>query len=221
MSLGLINNENVQKVKKILIEENLKDNIIIEKDKLELQLGIDELTMAMEASYLGSCYFRMFGRSFKYNNDVENMKIKDKVYRMFMCVGPWKKQNKECESYVVLGANYKQFGNDFSEFDLSDCLEDNEYIYIVKNLSKLAGSSAITRLNKGIKSDRDKKYERRRMLVSQLNFETLDYDKSEWLCIAKINKSELENKEKYNEILRNFLNNFIEYSLKVEEIISQ
>ena len=125
--------------------------------------------------------------------------------------------------HIVLGTTYN-FGSTkayFSQLELSQALEDDNSIYIVKNITKLSGEGAITRINSGLKDNRERKIERRMELINRLDGKTIPFNKSEWLIITEINKKDLELEENHNEIFFRLIKDFINYSFSIEDIIAE
>lgn len=69
----------------------------------------------------------------------------------------------------------------FCQIELSKAVEDDKYIYIIKNITKLAGNGAISRLNNGLGKDRDRKHQRREELVNRLNADVISYNNNDWI----------------------------------------
>ena len=88
---------------------------------------------------------------------------------------------------------------------------------MVKNLFKLAGYGSIARLNRGLKFKQEK-IKRRYELLNLLNADTIIFNKEEWIVVSKISKQDLKEKN-YQHILYEFLKDFLNYSLTIEQII--
>lgn len=152
------------------------------------------------------------------------LNINNKKHTLFINIGEWPPYKYEIENmHLVLGSSYsfgslKEF---FSQIELSQALEDEQYLYIVKNISKLAGEGSIARINSGLKSDRDKKFQRREKLVNRLNSKTIPFDNKEWLIISKIDKKDLMESSKYDDIYYNLVKDIVNYSLTIEDIIAE
>lgn len=206
--------KNARKFKKILLKDTINEEIELDFDKLNAYIKIDALAETEVNGTMNDIYLL--------NDQIDENKlcfsINDKKYNLFLSIGDWGYDYRINDVHIVLGTNYK-FGKFFSQLELSQALEDDKYIYIIKNLTKLAGEGAISRLNKGLGSDKEAKRKRRYELVEKLNFDVINYDGNHWICIGKIDKEELENEENNSDILYDFLNNFIKYSFTIEEII--
>ena len=123
--------------------------------------------------------------------------------------------------HIFLGTNPARFNSKyFSQIELSDSLEDRVYIYIVKNISKLAGEGSIARLNKGLDS-KDAKIARRITLKKEFGKSTIQYNNNEWLVLCRIKKIDLINTNKHEEILYDILYNFLRYAFLIEDIIKR
>lgn len=72
-----------------------------------------------------------------------------------------------------------------------------------------------------LKSDRDKKFQRREKLVNRLNSKTIPFDNKEWLIISKIDKKDLMESSKYDDIYYNLVKDIVNYSLTIEDIIAE
>lgn len=210
----LIYKKNARKLKKILLKDTINEEIELTFNKLNAYIKIDALAETEVSGTMNDVYLL--------NDQIDENKlcfsINGKKYNLFLSIGDWGYDYRINDVHIVLGTNYK-FGKFFSQLELSQALEDDKYIYIIKNLTKLAGEGAISRLNKGLGSDKEAKRKRRYELVEKLNFDVINYDGNDWICIAKIGKEELENEENNSDILYDFLNNFIKYSFTIEEII--
>ncbi|WP_024614494.1 DEAD/DEAH box helicase family protein [Clostridium sp. Ade.TY] len=210
----LIYKKNARKLKKILLKDTINKEIELTFDKLNAYIKIDSLAETEANGTMKDIYLL--------NDQIEENKlcftIDDKNYNLFLSIGDWGYDYRINDVHIVLGTNYK-FGKFFSQLELSQALEDDKYIYIMKNLTKLAGEGAISRLNKGLGSNKEAKRKRRDELAERLNFDIINYDNNDWICISKIDKEKLENEENSSDILYGFLNNFIKYSFAIEEII--
>lgn len=212
---SLIYKKNAFKLKKVLLEDTIDKEIELTFNKLNAHIKIDALGETKVNGAMNDIYLL--------NDQIDENKlcftINDKKYDLFLSIGKWRDGYRINGVHIVLGTNYNS-EKCFSQLELSQALEDDKYIYIIKNLTSLAGKGAISRLNNGLGSDKEAKRKRRAELVEKLNFDVIYYDNNDWICIAKIDKEELENEENNSNILYDFLNNFIKYSFTIEEIIA-
>ncbi|EGT3605498.1 hypothetical protein G6Y98_06090 [Clostridium perfringens] len=220
-----ITQENAKNIRKILLNNCIEDNIIeLEYKYLNAKLKIDNATICEKSEIFENM------DEFYFINDRDNLEnnklcldIKNKKYMLFMNVGKWAYDYRIKGMHLSLGSTYN-FGSSkyfFSQMDLSQALEDDNYLYIAKNLTKLAGNGSISRINSGLKSDRNKKIERRNRLVKRLNGEIVIHNGDEWLVVSKISKGDLMNEENYNDIFYNLVRNILNYSLIIEDIIAE
>lgn len=211
----LIYKKNARKLKNILLKDTINEEIELTFNKLNAYIKIDALAETEVNGAMKDIYLL--------NDQIEENKlcfsINDKKYNLFLSIGDWGYDYRINDVHIVLGTNYK-FGKFFSQLELSQAVEDEKYIYIIKNLTKLAGEGAISRLNKGLGSNKEVKRKRRNELVERLKFDIINFDNNDWICISKIDKEKLENEENNSDILYGFLNNFIKYSFTIEEIIA-
>ncbi len=77
----------------------------------------------------------------------------------------------------------------------------------------------MTRLNSKLGSNKEAKFNRRNILINELDGQVIFYNQEDWLCISKFNKEDLDNEDAYGEIFYNFLNNFLRYAFTIEKII--
>lgn len=225
----LITNENAKIIKNILISNNLENKIIELKYKyINAVVKITSKTNVKNTSNLKPRNMKEFYFTNNNDNSLDFNKfclnINNKKHTLFINIGEWPPYKYEIENmHLVLGSSYsfgslKEF---FSQIELSQALEDEQYLYIVKNISELAGEGAIARINSGLKSDRDKKFQRREKLVNRLNSKTIPFDNKEWLIISKIDKKDLMESSKYDDIYYNLVKDIVNYSLTIEDIIAE
>ena len=142
-----------------------------------------------------------------------------------MNIGRWGDYKYNIENiHLALGTTTNKFGSwkeYFSQIEISQALEDENYIYIVKNITDLAGKGCISRINTGLKNDKGKKYERRTRLVNRLNSEVLVHNTKDCMVISKINKEDLQNNDKFNSICYKLIKDIINYSFTIEDIIAE
>lgn len=76
---------------------------------------------------------------------------------------------------------------------------------------------SIARLNRGLKY-REEKIDRRYELLNLLDTDIIKFDREDWLVVSKISKQDLE-EENDERILHEFLKDFLNYSLTIEQIL--
>lgn len=222
MAYDVITIENVNKIKYMLTETALSRKIEISMPNMQLQLNVDSVSVTEKnQEYKENYGLDMEKTYFMCEESVEVLKIKNRSYEVFYNLGSWGYEARIPKSHLVVGTNPIKFGSDyFCQIELSQALEDNDNIYIVKNISKLAGQGAISRLNNGLGKDKDEKYRRRDELVRRLNKNIIKYNDWDWICVDIINKTDLNNEECYEDIFYNLMNNILFYALTIEDLIA-
>lgn len=223
MELITVNNAN--KIKQVLLNNYIDGKVIeLEYPIIKTKVKITNVSESEDSNtFIGRDMKEMIFINEEEINNVYCLKIKNKKHQLYLNIGDWGYDYRIPNMHIVLGSS-KSFGGSrgyFSQLEISQALEDESNIYIVKNLTKLAGEGAISRINSGLKDNKDKKFERRRELVKRLKSEKIYFDNSEWLVINSICKDDLKSEEKCNEILYNFIKDFINYSFVIEEIVEE
>ena len=183
----LVNKQDVECLLTIFLSTRLSSDIEIKKDNINLIVtDVSENTTENE---WGKDEFYLLN-----NNDDKPLRIKDKYYDLSFKVGWWRDTYRIRNAHVTLGSNCSRLGLFLCQLELSQALQDSNYIYLVKNLFKLAGDGSIARLNRGLKY------------------------REEWFVVSKISKQDLE-EENDEHILHEFLKDFLNYSLTIEQIL--
>lgn len=214
--------QNAEKIKNILLNNYLDDKSInLEYKNIKTIIDIDGRTES-EKSPLFNC-MHMF--NFLYSEEKDNfqcIEINNKKYDLYINIDGWGYEYDIPNMHIVLGTTSPKIGSKeyFSQLEISQALEDYQYIYLVKNTSKLAGEGAISRLNSGLK-EKALKYERRNRLINRLNTITKLYDKNEWMVVSKISKEDLDNEQNHNDIFYTMIKDILNYSFTVEDIIAE
>lgn len=206
----LIDEEKVECLKSVFLSTRLSSNIEIKKDNINLL--ITSLSEKTKNNKWGNDEFYLLN-----NNDNKPLKINNKYYKLSFKIGWWRDTYRIKNVHITLGSSCSKLGWFFSQLELSQALEDKNYIYLVKNLFKLTGDGSIARLNRGLKFKQEK-IKRRYELLNLLNADTIIFNKEEWIVVSKISKQDLKEKN-YQHILYKFLKDFLNYSLTIEQII--
>lgn len=183
----LIDEEKVECLKFIFLSTRLSSNIEIKKDNINLL--ITNLSEKTKNNNWGNDEFYLLN-----NNDNKALKINNKYYKLSVKIGWWRDTYKIKNAHITLGSSCSKLGWFFSQLELSQALEDENYIYLVKNLFKLAGDGSIARLNRGLKFKQEK-IKRRYELLNLLNADTIIFNKEEWIVVSKISKQDLKEKK--------------------------
>lgn len=220
--------QNAEKIKKILLNNYIDSKSIkLEYKSIKTTINIDGITESKESDLFDDRDMEIF--HFLHGEQEGNLlciEVNNKKHQLYMNIGEWGVSGRYKydihDMHIVLGTTSSKFGSKelFSQLEISQSIEDNDCIYLVKNISDLAGKGAITRLNSGLK-DKKVKYERRNTLVNRLNTTTKTYEGKEWMIVSKISKEDLSNEEKYNDIFYNMIKDILNYSFTVEDIIAE
>lgn len=223
MGYELVTIENVNRIKELLKNTALNDNIEIKIPNLDLSLTVDSVSVTMQnEEFLEKYSLDMEKVYFMYQESMHVLKIRNREYELFFNLGEWGYKTRIPKSHLVLGTNPIKFGSDFfCQIELSQAVEDEENIYIIKNISKLAGEGAISRLNNGLGNDKARKHKRREELIERLDLEVISYDDNDWCCVYKIDKDKLNNETYYEEIFHEFMYSFLMYALTIESIVAE
>ena len=223
--MELITIDNANKIKQILLNNYIEGKTInLSYPSIKTEINISNVS-ENEASktFMDRSMQEM---SFINEEEEENiycMKINNRNHQIYLNIGDWGYNYRIPNMHIVLGTTYN-FGSTkayFSQLELSQALEDDNSIYIVKNITKISGEGAISRINSGLKDNRERKIERRMELINRLDAKTIPFNKSEWLIITEINKKDLELEENHNEIFFRLMKDFINYSFSIEDIIAE
>lgn len=180
---------NIDKFKDVLFNANFtRKGIQLEIPKLDISINIDNVSLAVsivDFEYL--C-------SFFSNESANVVEYKGKRYRLDLEI--WERslvENKysinislSCECNVFNSA----FGNNFYQIEMAEALEDNENIYLVRNISKFFDNSLSSE-------------------IEEYGSEILFHNNEKFLLISKFKKSSLDEIVKHYEIYSDFIKKFI------------
>lgn len=215
--MELVSELNVDRLKNILLNAQLERPIYMEIPSMQLKLDLNAVSTSEQNYEVG---YDMKKTSFMKNEETKIMSIKNRKYEMFYNLGEWGYDTRIPKSHICLGTTPKKFGTDyFAQIELSQALEDDNKIYLVKCVSKLSGEGSISRLNNGLRKNKVAKHQRRTDLVNFLSKKIIDFGNQKWMCLIEIDKADILNEEKAGKIVTDIMENFIQYALKVEEII--
>ena len=111
----------------------------------------------------------------------------------------------------------QHWGSVLDFLDLSDALEQDENIYILKNISDAKQCGAICKLYRNVKNH-EGIIKRQEDLIQKLGSQVVEYDDASWIIVNSIKKEDLNNEEKFKDVLHKFLEDFIKYAFTVEFI---
>ena len=176
----------VESIKDILVKSILSETIEIKLPVLAGEfsaVNVSELEEWEEFPTMQKSYF------LQADDEINTLKIKNRNYQVFYALGDWGYDVRVPNAHMCLAVEPKHFQSVyFSQMELSQMLEDKDSLYIVKNISKLAGEGASSRLNKGA-ANRTEKLMRRQILKKRLGWDSLEFENHEWLILCKIDKN--------------------------------
>lgn len=209
--------ENIKIIKQILKKEKLEREINLTFDSINLSLSINHITP-----------FHIFykTRNFKFNESLSVLNYRNKPVKLNMYIGAWSGNPRIANSHISIYTSSNEIGGErFCQIELSDCVEDENYVYILKNISNLGGNGSIARLNKHSlpkEQEEERKrdlHNRRDELVERLNSEVINYGNKDWICIYKFDKNKLYNSEYHKILLYECIQSIIKYAFTIESII--
>ena len=205
--------ENADIIKKIIETTQIEEFIHLEFPAINAYIHIEDIS---ENFYYEEGIYT-FGLMYRNYNE-KSLSLDCIDYPMMLGVSNWGDEDRIKNGKIYIES--PAFGGYFAQLALSQAIEDENYIYIIKNISKLGGKGSIFRLNKNAE-DVTNKYLRREILVEKLNNGVINYKNNDWVVVDKILKSDLEDEENYPEIFYNFLEKFLKYAFYIEEIIKE
>lgn len=210
----LITQNEANRIKQILNETGLKEDINIEVLNGKYKINAFNITESYKSEHYGYNMneFYLMDNHNKYNV----LEYKNKLYEVFVNFGAWGYKTRLNNTHITVGSSKS---NDYSfQLELSQAIKDKENLYIVKNISNLAGNGALVRLYRGLGKDRAKKEKRRERFVEEFNSEILKYEDKEWIVISKISLKDLFDDNKGKDIFYDLLISILKAMLLVEGI---
>lgn len=209
--------ENVKIIKQILRDEKLEKEINLIFDSIDLSVSINNITPF-------DVYYQT--RSFEINESLSVLNYRNKQVKLNMYIGAWSGNPRIKNSHISIYTSSNQIGGErFCQIELSDCVEDENYVYILKNISNLAGTGAIARLNKySLSKELEEKrkedlHKRREELVERLHSEVINYGDKDWICVYKFDKDKLYDQSYHKTLLYECIESIIKYAFTIENII--
>ena len=210
----LITQNEANRIKQILNETGLKEDINIEVLNGKYKINAFNITESYKSEHHGYNMneFYLMDNHNKYNV----LEYKNKLYEVFVNFGEWAYKTRLNNTHITAGSS--KFHDYSFQLELSQAIKDKENLYIVKNISNLAGKGALVRLYRGLGKDRAKKEKRRERFIEEFNSRILKYEGKEWIVISKILLDDLFDDNKNEEIFYNLLNSILKAMLLVEGI---
>ena len=210
----LITQSEADRIIQILNETRLKEDINIEVLDGKYKINAFDITESYKSEHHGYNMneFYLMDNHNKYNV----LEYKNKLYEVFVNFGEWAYKTRLNNTHITAGSSKS---HDYSfQLELSQAIKDKENLYIVKNITNLAGNGALVRLYRGLGKDRAKKENRRQRFIEEFNSRILKYEGKEWIVISKILLDDLFDDNKNEEIFYNLLNSILKAMLLVEGI---
>ena len=210
----LITQSEADRIIQILNETRLKEDINIEVLDGKYKINAFDITESYKSEHHGYNMneFYLMDNHNKYNV----LEYKNKLYEVFVNFGEWAYKTRLNNTHITAGSS--KFHDYSFQLELSQAIKDKENLYIVKNITNLAGNGALVRLYRGLGKDRSKKENRRQRFIEEFNSRILKYEGKEWIVISKILLDDLFDDNKNEEIFYNLLNSILKAMLLVEGI---
>lgn len=210
----LITQSEADRIIQILNETRLKEDINIEVLDGKYKINAFNITESYKSEHHGYNMneFYLMDNHNKYNV----LEYKNKLYEVFVNFGEWAYKTRLNNTHITAGSS--KFHDYSFQLELSQAIKDKENLYIVKNITNLAGNGALVRLYRGLGKDRAKKENRRQRFIEEFNSRILKYEGKEWIVISKILLDDLFDDNKNEEIFYNLLNSILKAMLLVEGI---
>lgn len=210
----LITQNEADRIIQILNETRLKEDINIEVLDGKYKINAFDITESYKSEHYGYNMneFYLMDNHNKYNV----LEYKNKLYEVFVNFGEWGYKTRLNNTHITVGSS--KFHDYSFQLELSQAIKDKENLYIVKNITNLAGSGALVRLYRGLGKDRTKKENRRQRFIEEFNSRILKYEGKEWIVISKILLDDLFDDNKNEDTFYNLLNSILKAMLLVEGI---
>lgn len=210
----LITQEEADIIKSILNKSELNNSINIEVLNSKYKLNAFNVTQR-EKSKHHRYDMNEFYLKDNYNR-YDVLEYKNKLYEIFINFGEWGYKTRLKNTHITVGSS--KFHEYSFQVELSQAVKDEKYVYIIKNISNLAGNGALVRLYRGLGKDRVKKENRKERFVEELDNEIIKYCGKEWIVISKIRLEDLFDYNKGENVFYNLLNSILKAMLLVEGI---
>lgn len=212
----LISQGEADRIKEILESTWLYKNIEMNVDKFNLNAsGISETNDTEHHNPFRMKEFYLLDNE----NNFGVIEYKNKKYDAFVNIGQWGYETRLQDTHITLGSS--KFHDFCFQIELSQAVSDNDHIYIIKNISNMAGAGALCRLYRGLKNDKEKKLKRQELFIERYGNEIIRYKNKDWIVISKIDKESLHDDNKVEKIFYDLIYNMFSAMLLVESIGEQ
>ncbi len=212
-----VSEDSVKKISRVLKQQNLNKKISIEYDDIDLKINFNSVSKYCPSQKI---------RRFDIDDDFHAVRYEGKQVVLYMYMGEWSTNARIKNSHISIYTNSSEIGGErFFQIELSDCIEDDNYIYILKKISKNTGSGAIYRLNNSSypTKEREKRYkdlrERRKELVRRTYSDVIKHINDDWICIYKFDKGKLFDSSYHEELFNECIEKIIEFTFAIESIL--
>ena len=210
----LITQNEADRIKQILNETGLKEDINIEVLDGKYKINAFNITESYKSERHGYDMDEFY--LMDNDNKYDVLEHKNKSYEVFVNFGEWAYNTRLNNTHITAGSS--KFHDYSFQLELSQAIKDEENLYIVKNITNLAGNGALVRLYRGLGKDRAKKENRKERFIEEFNSGILKYEGKEWIVISKISLEDLFNDNKNEDIFYDLLNSILKAMLLVEGI---
>lgn len=208
-----IDQNTADRIKEILSTAHLEEKIKIEIDDFILNAS----SVSESANTAHHEPFKMEEFYLLDDNNREGvLEYKDEMHSIFINVGQWGYATRLKNTHITFGSS--KFHDFCFQLELSQAVSDRKYIYIIKNITNLAGKGAICRLYRGLKNNRKEKLERQQVFIERFGHELIRLENKDWVVISKIEINELFNNSKTNKLFYNLVKDMLITMLLVESI---
>lgn len=209
----LINQKDADRIKEILLSTWLYKEIELEAGDFRLYASsVSETNETEHHNPFDMQEFYLLGKE----NEFGVLEYKEKKYDAFVNVGQWGYETRLKDTHITLGSS--KFHDFCFQIELSQALKDENYIYIIKNVTNMAGPGAICRLYRGLKSNRTEKLKRQDLFVEKFGKEVLMYKNKDWIVISKIRLEDMYDEVKADQIFYDLVDNIFFAMLLIENI---
>lgn len=210
------------KIKDTLLTSSIHNHISINSINNCFNVEFNHINKAIiDKEYFNKTRLTMLNRtlSFDYLTTILNIKKVKQPSNLFLGIGQWREDGSYFfdDTHIILGSDSTKLNNYFAQIDLSDAIEDNENIYLLKNISKKSGLGTCKRLYS--KNGSLSHNERQNKFLEFFSPQTILIGDDTWFVVSTISKSELSNTAMHPQLLTKFLDDFITYAFTIEEII--
>lgn len=210
----LITQNEADRIKDILNGTGLKEDINIEVLEGRYKINAFDVTEAYKSERYGYDMNEFY--LMDNDNKYDVLEYKNKLYEVFVSLGEWAYETRLKNSHITVGSS--KFHDYSFQLELSQAIKDEENLYIIKNVTNLAGNGALVRLYRGLGKDRVEKENRKERFIEEFNSEILKYEGKEWVVISKISLEGLFDDNKSQDIFYDLLNSILKAMLLVEGI---